>query len=62
MALYRPRPVFQLRADADHPAGSKLRSKNCDPSAAATLVDYVTCGRRKASRMMLVRMGRADRW
>jgi hypothetical protein len=45
-ARYRPKPVFQLRRDPAHPTGSSLRSKNCNPAAGATLVDYVTCGAR----------------
>ena len=49
MARYRPRPVFQLRPDAAHANGSELRSKNCNPSAAATLVDYVSCGKRRTT-------------
>ena len=49
MAAYRPRPVFQLKKDPDHPEGSKVGSVNCDPTAAATLVDFVTCGNRRTT-------------
>jgi hypothetical protein len=49
VAAYRPQPVFQLRKDPHHPKGSKLRSVNCNPTAAATLVDFVTCGHRTAT-------------
>ena len=49
MAAYRPKPVFQLKKDPAHREGSKLSGVNCDPTAAATLVDFVTCGRRTAT-------------
>jgi hypothetical protein len=48
-ATYRPRPVFQLKRDRSHPNGSKLGGTNCNPSAAATLIDFVTCGRKRSS-------------
>jgi hypothetical protein len=46
MAAYQPRAVFQLTRDPGHPKGSALRGVNCDPTAAAVLVDFVTCGAR----------------
>ncbi len=49
MAAYRPRPVFQLKKDPDHPKGSTTYKVNCDPTAAATLVDFVTCGERRTT-------------
>lgn len=44
--VYRPRAVFQLKRDPKHPIGSRLGGVNCNPTAAATLVDFATCGRR----------------
>jgi hypothetical protein len=44
---YRPRPVFQLRRDPEFPRASKLGGANCNPSAAATLIDFATCGRKR---------------
>lgn len=46
---FRPRPVFQLRRDPRHPKGSRLGGVNCNPSAGATLVDLVTCGRKRTT-------------
>ena len=47
--MYRPRAVFQLKRDPAHPKGSKVGGSNCNPSAAATLVDFVTCGKRRTT-------------
>jgi hypothetical protein len=47
--MYRPRAVFQLKRDPKHPKGSKVGGANCNPSAAATLVDFVTCGKRRTT-------------
>lgn len=46
---FRPRAVFQLRRDPKHPKGSRLGGVNCNPSAGATLVDFVTCGARRTT-------------
>jgi hypothetical protein len=48
-AAYRPRPVFQLKRDPDHPKASKLGGSNCNPSAAAILIDFATCGHRRTT-------------
>ncbi|HEY6057558.1 MAG TPA: hypothetical protein VIV06_05960 [Candidatus Limnocylindrales bacterium] len=49
MAAFLPRPVFQLRRDPAHLDGSNLGSVNCGPSAAATLVEFATCGAKRTS-------------
>ena len=46
---FRPRPVFQLKRDPKHPIGSRLGGVNCNPSAGATLVDFVTCGAKRTT-------------
>ena len=46
---YRPRAVFQLRRDPAHAKGSARGGTNCNPAAGATLVDLVTCGKRRAT-------------
>ena len=49
MAHREPKPIFQLTKDSKHPAGSALASVNCNPAACATLIDLVTCGRKRPS-------------
>jgi hypothetical protein len=46
---FRPRAVFQLKRDPKHPKGSRLGGVNCNPTAGATLVDFVTCGAKRTT-------------
>jgi hypothetical protein len=47
--MYRPRAVFQLKRDRAHPKGSDMGGSNCNPSSAALLVDFVSCGKRRTT-------------
>jgi hypothetical protein len=49
MGHREPKPIFQLTTDSKHPAGSALANVNCNPAACATLIDLVTCGRKRPS-------------
>jgi hypothetical protein len=48
-AQFRPKPVFQLRNDPKHKAGSAYAGTNCNAAVGATLVALVTCGVRHPS-------------
>ncbi|HET9757679.1 MAG TPA: hypothetical protein VFP66_14325 [Candidatus Limnocylindrales bacterium] len=46
---FRPPAVFQLQRDPKHPTGSRLGGVNCNPTAGATLVAFVTCGAKRTT-------------